>query len=535
MDIETFELRNGNKVMQAYNQDEQFIHTFFDYKNENDAYPERLKELSDRPFLRKELAEVIHTFMEPFGISDKASAYINELSDNGVVVIGGQQAGIMTGPLYSIHKAITVILLAEMKRKELSVPVVPVFWVAGEDHDLNEINHVYTESSGKATKQKYREKFILKLMASDAEYSETQMEAFVNDIFRQFGETSYTKTLRNDVLQAVKAEKTFTGFFVRLMNGIFSEQGLLFIDSAYKPLREIEKNHFDRFVRESGELAKLIAQKEKDFEVLGFGRPIQAEEDAANLFYVHETGRVLLSRDNEDFVNKSTGIRFTYDELLDVANEKPWLLSNNVATRPMMQDLVFPVLAFVGGPGEIAYWALLKEAFHHMEIRMPILVPRISITLVTSDAKKAMDDVSLTIGDVLSGNVQEERERYIESLQNEHFEGLLQETETLLKGQYEELAKEADPTMKDLLQKNLEFHKKQFNYLRKKAEEELLIKHEVALRKYRILENELLPEESLQERIYTPYSFMNQYGPGLVQDLLRQPLKMDGTHQIVYL
>jgi uncharacterized protein YllA (UPF0747 family) len=89
--------------------------------------------------------------------------------------------------------------------------------------------------------------------------------------------------------------------------------------------------------------------------------------------------------------------------------------------------------------------------------------------------------------------------------------------------------------MRKLIEKNLKFHVKQLGYLKKKAEEELLIQHEKALRKYSILENELLPEGSLQERIYTPYFFMNEYGTELVQDLLRQPIKMDGSHQIIYL
>ena len=97
MEIETMELSNGNKVMQAYNHDEQFIHTFFDYINDTRSYHERLTELAGRPFLRKELSSVIRSFMEPFGISKKASAHLEELSDDGVVVIGGQQAGIMTG------------------------------------------------------------------------------------------------------------------------------------------------------------------------------------------------------------------------------------------------------------------------------------------------------------------------------------------------------------------------------------------------------------------------------------------------------
>ncbi|MFS0688189.1 bacillithiol biosynthesis cysteine-adding enzyme BshC [Sporosarcina sp. 179-K 8C2 HS] len=535
MEIETIVLGSGNKVMQAYNHDEQFIHNFFDYRNESQSYPERLKELSGRLFLREELSSVIRSFMEPFGISSKASAHLEELSENGVVVIGGQQAGIMTGPLYSVHKAITVILLAEQKREELGVPVIPVFWVAGEDHDLNEINHVYTEAFGGTTKHKYPEKFILKLMASDATYSHKEMTVFIEGIFRQFGETEYTRALMEDVLTAVEMEKTFTGFFVRLMNGLFHEQGLLFIDSAYKPLREIEKSHFAHFISESDELAKLIVEKEKQFSEWGFGKPIEAEKEAAHLFYVHETGRVLLSKKDGAFVNESIGIRFTLDEMLRIANEEPWLLSNNVATRPIMQDLVFPVLAFVGGPGEIAYWALLKEAFRLFGIQMPIIVPRVSMTLVSKRAKVAMESTSLALEDVLSGKVHEVRERFIDSLQNERFENLLAETEMLLKGKYEELAEESSASMRQLLDKNLKFHEKQLGYIRKKAEEELLIQHETALRKYSILENELLPEGSLQERIFTPYLFMNQYGPQLVQDLIRQPIKMDGTHKVVYL
>ncbi|MFC5602972.1 bacillithiol biosynthesis cysteine-adding enzyme BshC [Sporosarcina koreensis] len=535
MEIKSVELQNGNKLMQAYNHDEQFIHSFFDYRNESRSYPERLSELSGRPFFRKELSSIIRDFMEPFGISEKASEHLGELSENGVVVIGGQQAGILTGPLYSVHKAITVILLAEEKRKELGVPVIPVFWVAGEDHDLNEINHVYTEALGGMTKHKYPEKFILKLMASDATYSHHEMTAFVEGIFRQFGETEHTRALMEEALTAVEMEKTFTGFFVRLMNGLFHEQGLLFIDSAYKPLREFEKNHFAQFITKSGELAGLIVEKEEQFSESGFGKPIEAEHEAAHLFYVHETGRVLLSKKDGAFVNDSTGIRFTSEEMLKIAAEEPWLLSNNVATRPIMQDLVFPVVAFVGGPGEIAYWALLKEAFHLFGIRMPIIVPRVSMTLVSNRAKQAMESTSLTLEDVLAGNVHDTRERFIDSLQNERFEKLLAETESQLKGKYEELAEGSSTAMRQLLEKNLKFHEKQLEYIRRKAEEELLIQHETALRKYSILENELLPEGSLQERIFTPYFFMNQYGPGLVQDLLRQPIKMDGTHQVIYL
>ncbi|MER2089262.1 MAG: bacillithiol biosynthesis cysteine-adding enzyme BshC [Sporosarcina sp.] len=538
MELEVMALQEKNKVMQSYNNDKEFLHTFFDYENEESSYPERLRELADRPFERRRLAEIIRSFMEPFGISTIADKHIDELSENAVVSIGGQQAGILTGPLYSVHKAITVILLAKKQREALGVPVVPVFWVAGEDHDLNEINHVYTEMEGRAVKHQYREKFVLKLMASDAEYDKKMMTSFVKDIFGKFGETAYTKNLKDDVLEAVELEDSFTHFFVRLMNGLFKEEGLLFIDSAFKPLRELESSYFVRLIEESEQIAEMISNKEELFEQKGYGSPLGTEIEAANLFYVHDTGRILLSRKDGYFVNDSSGIRFSKADLLRIASEKPWLLSNNVATRPLMQDMVFPVLAFVGGPGEIAYWSILKEAFHHLHMKMPIIVPRMSMTLVTPQVKHLLDEKSFTVEDVMSGGVITAREQFISGLNDERFDSVLHETEELLGKQYEKIAEFADrqgPTMQELLQKNLRFHTKQLDFLKGKAEEAVLLKHATALRAFGILEGELFPDDVLQERLYPPYTYLNSYGPTLIQDLLRLPFEMDGTHKIIYL
>ena len=101
------------------------------------------------------LVEIVTNYMNQFGISETAHKHLNELEDNGVVVIGGQQAGLLTGPMYSIHKAISVIALAKQQREILGVPVIPVFWIAGEDHDIDEINHVYIERGRKLQKAAY--------------------------------------------------------------------------------------------------------------------------------------------------------------------------------------------------------------------------------------------------------------------------------------------------------------------------------------------------------------------------------------------
>jgi bacillithiol synthase len=537
MKVENIALREQNKVMQSYNHDNEFIHTYFDYENKESSYPERLAELSTRNFKRKQLAETVRSFMEPFGISPTAHEHLVELGEDAVTVIGGQQAGILTGPLYSVHKAISVILLAKKQRQALGVPVVPVFWVAGEDHDINEINHVYTNTGGRLTKEQIQDKFVLKLMASDAMFDQIEMKKYVETIFSKFGETAYTKPLLEEVIAAVDKENTFTGFFVRLMNGLFAEEGLLFIDSAYKPLRELESDYFQLLIQESESIAAAIVDKESMFDSDGYGRPFDAEGDASHLFYVHETGRILLTRRDEHYVNDSAGLQFTTEEMLEIAKETPFLLSNNVATRPLMQDLVFPVLAFVGGPGEITYWALFKEAFHQLGIKMPIIIPRLSITLVPRDTGKALKEKSITFQDVLSGKVMGAREAFIETLQNKQFEQAVAEAETVLKREYGKIRSTIasdELMMNDILEKNLNFHKMQINYLKEKSEEAVIIKHEVALRKFSLLETDLYPNNGLQERSYTPYKYMNEYGPTLIKDLLELPLEFDGTHKLIY-
>lgn len=538
MKLDNIILPMQNKILHSYNTNKDFLHTYFDYANEERSYPERAKELSERPYNRQGISETIRSFMKPFGLSNTASQHIEELSNDALVVIGGQQAGVLTGPLYSVHKAITVILLAKKQRAALGIPVVPVFWVAGEDHDIHEINHVHVETNGQIVKEQIIDKFVLKLMASDAVFNQQDMATYVKNIFGKFGETVHTKNLLAGVLEAVEKEDTFTGFFVRLMNGLFADEGLLFIDSAYKPLRELESDYFCRIIEASEEIATSVVEKEEQFTRDGFGTPIGVGENAAHLFYVHETGRMLLSRRNGYFVNDSAGLRFSKEELLQIAKEEPSRLSNNVASRPLMQDLVFPVLAFVGGAGEIAYWAVLKEAFHVIGIKMPIIVPRMSITLVSRNTQKALEEKSFAVEDVMSGNVVPERLAFLDELRDDRFVAAIDKIEEKLIAEYEEIGQilgRDEKMMHELVRKNLQYHKLQFNYLKDKSEDALLIKHEGALRIYDRMEAELYPTESLQERIYTPYVYLNSYGPTLIKDLLQLPFEIDDLHKVIYL
>ncbi|MDV6376806.1 bacillithiol biosynthesis cysteine-adding enzyme BshC [Sporosarcina sp. GW1-11] len=538
MHLDTIELPKKNKLMEAYTRDSLFFHKFFDYEVTTAGYENRAKELAMRSFQREELASVIEQYMQPFEISKLATQHIKELSSDALVVIGGQQAGVLTGPLYSVHKAISVILLARQQRERLGKPVVPVFWIAGEDHDINEINHTYTAKQGKAIKQQFKQPTILKTMASDTIYDQKEMAAYIRKIFKSYGETSYTHKLLHGVLQSVEEQQTYTGFFTSLINKLFAEYGLLLIDAAYQPLRQLESAYFSQMIENAPAMATSIYATEQQLHSMGYGKPIESEKTDANLFYVHDTGRVLLKRSGGMFVNKQAGLSFAEQEMHKIAAERPWHLSNNVATRPLMQDLVFPVLAFVGGPGEIAYWSLLRQAFHTLGINMPVIVPRLSITLVTRQAQEALKRTELTVNQVLEHQLPWVQEKWLNEQRDERFHQMLMETKQQLEVQYEKIQKHlesTDPGMLPMLDKNLQFHTSQFDYLEKKKEQSILLKHQVQNNRYNTLNEQLLPDGSLQERLYSPYFFINQFGEGFIDELLKQPYRFDGSHQLVYL
>lgn len=538
MKLEELKLPVQSAIMQAYLDDASFLHTYFDYPNEEQSYEERVMELQSRTFQHVEVANVIESFMGPFGIGEQGAKHIDELRQGAVAVVGGQQAGVLTGPLYSVHKAITAILLAEKQRKLLKMPVVPIFWIAGEDHDLNEINHVYSKVGERIVKEQMSDSFALKLMASDAVYNQKEMEEFIRNTFSKFGETLYTKDLLEEAIAAVYSESTFTQFFVRLMNGLFKEQGLLFIDAAYPPLRQLEKEYFKQFIEHSKTIANDVYQTEQALEKRGFSKPIVAAKDAANLFLQTMKGRMLLTRRDHFFVNDSAGIKLSKAELLEIAEKTPERLSNNVVTRPIMQDFVLPVLAFVGGPGEIAYWALLKEAFHTVAIKMPIIVPRMSMTLLTKRSQKLLVEKNFTLPAIFEGNIEREKSTFIQTLHNPEFETEIKSLEETLTKHYEKfktLFSSEDTMIQDLMDKNLQYHERQLLFLKNKAEDALLVKNNVELDKFIYLETEIYPNGQLQERIYTPYSYLNEYGPTLIDDLIQLPFEMNSKHKVIYL
>ena len=134
----------------------------------DDVFYRRLRDIKERTYPRRELVEYLSSYHQQFHASPETFDNIEKLLDpESVVVVGGQQAGLLTGPLYTIYKIISVIKLAKEQERKLGVPVVPLFWIAGEDHDIAEVNHVYIAEDGKIKKYVYPDIPQEKRMVSD--------------------------------------------------------------------------------------------------------------------------------------------------------------------------------------------------------------------------------------------------------------------------------------------------------------------------------------------------------------------------------
>ncbi|WP_397537422.1 bacillithiol biosynthesis cysteine-adding enzyme BshC [Rummeliibacillus pycnus] len=538
MKLEQIEIPITNPLLDDYRKEKSSILSFFHYPNRAESFSQRLEDLQNHPIRRGQLVAIIRDFMESFEISSKAEEHLQELEDNAVVIVGGQQSGLLTGPLYSVHKAISVILLAKEQRENLGIPVVPVFWIAGEDHDIDEINHTFTAVNGRLEKHIYGERPKKKTMASTTALDVEMVRNFINETFKQYGETAYTENLIANIDAILQKSTTYTDFFVQLMNGLFKEEGLLFIDASNPKLREYEAPYFEKLVQLSETIADVVTIREADLAELGYGTPIGATKEAANLFYVKDGERFLLERHDGKFINHMANVQFTKSEMLKLAKENPTCLSNNVVTRPLMQDMVFPVLAFVGGPGELAYWSTLKDAFETLNMKVPVFVPRMNMTIVDRQVQPILDELQISVADAIAGKTASLKSSFENEVYDAGAKEVLEQTKQLLQSQYDGLQdhlRNNNIHLEKLVDKNLSIHESQLDFLMRKIEQEILLKHDVELRKYRTVEDRILPGGGLQERTFNPFQFINEYGEDLVKDMMELPFSINGKHNVIFL
>ncbi|MRX53556.1 bacillithiol biosynthesis cysteine-adding enzyme BshC [Bacillus idriensis] len=540
MEITELSLRHTNRLV------EDLVHArlntvdYFDYQiTNNDVYEKRMNDLKNRTFAREELSDYLLSYhRKHFPENHAVTENIERLKQpDSLVVVGGQQAGLLTGPLYTIHKIISILVLSKQQEAKLSVPVIPIFWVAGEDHDFAEINHLFVSQNQVIKKKAIKHTQSEKIPVFHKELDQKECWNWICSVFETFGETDYSNTLMESLKQTLSTSKTYTQFFEKLTYEMFSEYGLVIMNSADPDLRKMESPFFQQFIRKNEEMSEALEAQQEFMSSAGYQPIIVTEKTSANLFYHHENHeRSLLHRSKDKTYSVEDKLTFTEEELRHLAEQCPERLSNNVVTRPLMQECMLPTLAFIAGPGELTYWAELKKVFQVMDLKMPPVVPRLNITILERSIETDMMDVEIGIEDVFTRGVEKAREEWVSKREPSRMSPKIEDTKKQFEQIHRELRESAltiDKSLEPFLMKNAYFIQAQLDLLNSHIDKKIQQKHRVEMEKFTRIGKSLKPNDGFQERTWNIYYYLNKYGPNFLDEIVQLRYSFNNHHKIV--
>ncbi len=425
----------------------------------------------------------------------------------------GHQLNLFTGPLYFLYKIFSAINLAEQLEKEYPQHhFVPFYWMATEDHDFDEINHFNL----------FGKKVGWKRESSGAvgELSTEGLTEVKNHLKKEFGQSENGKKLAKLFSDAYTKHKNLADATRYLANTLFRSHGLVIVDGNDAELKKCFIPYAEKELTEKLSFNE-ITKTTKRLTALGF--PEQVHPREINLFYLKENLRERIIERNGKFYVNDTDISFSKEEILKELENHPERFSPNALLRPLYEEVILPNLCYIGGGGELAYWFQLKDYFEKAEVPFPIVLLRNSALIVPKvlseklkKLKSGVDELFLSQHELITKHTYKKSKIEIDfSKQKKH-----------LKNQFKDLYKLAEKTDVTFLGAVGAQEKKQLNGL-DNLEKRLLKAQKRNLSdeldRLRNIQDELFPNQSLQERDLNFSEFYLEYGEGLL-DVLKADL-----------
>ena len=352
---------------------------------------------------RNILAQALERQYKNLSISKETYQNIEALrQENTFTITTGHQLSLFTGPLYFIYKIVTTIVSCQqLKKLYPQYNFVPIYWMATEDHDFEEINHFsfrgqklswHAEQSG---------------MVGD--FSTEGLERISHILKVLLGKSHQGQYLASLFERAYERHKTLASATRYLVNELFTPYGLVIIDGNDKSLKELLVPYFKRELLENAsykEVEKTLAY----IKSVNKNYPEQVHPREINIFYVKDGIRERIVKDEQGYTVLNTSIRFSEEEILRHLECFPEYFSPNVILRPLYQEVILPNLAYIGGGGEIAYWLELKDMFAQYKVPFPMLMLRNSVLLISEAQEKKLHKLGLTHHDIfLKNNILENK------------------------------------------------------------------------------------------------------------------------------
>lgn len=346
---------------------------------------------------RDALVDALSAQATLFGSSQATFQNLQALRDGARVVVTGQQVGLLGGPLLTLMKAATAIRKAQVA-SEAGVPHVPIFWMATEDHDLDEVNQVaflgkQSVETLRSTFPQHRQQPVGGLVLGP------QIEAVLEQAEELLAYAPITEVLRN----AYTANDTLASAFAKFIATVFADFGLIVIDASTRAFHAMGAPVLRAAIERADELHAAVVAQNAALGAAGYSAQVLVHDDSTLLFLVDEDGnRIALKKEVGSDAWMAGSRVISAAELLTIVDTEPERISPNALLRPVFQDAILPTSAYIGGPAEIAYFAQLQPLYLAiLGVATPIL-PRLTATVVTPAIRTMMDRHEVTLRDAMT-------------------------------------------------------------------------------------------------------------------------------------
>jgi bacillithiol biosynthesis cysteine-adding enzyme BshC len=473
---------------------------------------------------REVLVSVLEKQYENLAVSELTSNNIEALKEgNTFTVTTGHQLNLFTGPLYFLYKIISTInLTKELKAAYPAENFVPIYWMATEDHDFDEIN--YFNFKGKKFRWNKESSGPVGRLSTEG----------LNEVFETFsselGIGKNAAVLKKLFEEAYLNHDNLANATRYLANELFGSYGLVILDADDRNLKKV----FIPYVKEEL-LHQTSHAKVAETAVVLSDYKIQVHPREINLFYIEDDLRERIILENDTYVVHHTETKFTAKELLEEVDTHPEKFSPNVIMRPLYQEVILPNLCYIGGGGEIAYWLELQSYFASSKVTFPVLLLRNSVLLATEKQAQKADKLALIWSDLFMKRF-DLKDKIVK--EQSGFTLDFSEQKKFLQAQFDqlrEMAQKTDASFMGAVNAQETKQIKGLNNLEKRLIKAEKKQHAATLNRITDLQNELFPNQSLQERTANFSEFYLDNGAAMLDGLFKilKPLEVDFTIKIL--
>lgn len=463
---------------------------------------------------------------DAFTVQKRGAEQLERLFAEGALcVTSGQQPGLFTGPLFTLYKALSAVTLARESEAALGRPVVPVFWVAGDDHDFAEANHLAVLTSGNAVER-------LALAPRDADapstplYQET-LGARVETLLAELSEHTPDTAFRGEVMawlaRHYRSDNDMATAFGESLADLLGDAGLVVFFPTHSAAKAAAAPWIIKALERAGDLDAALQARAAELEQEA---PVQVSIQPGDTLVMldGEQGRDRLIIDGAGFRTRRSGEALTLDQLRDIAARAPERLSANVLLRPVVEAALLPTVGYVGGPGELAYFPQTTPVYAILGVPPQGIVPRWSARIIEARTRKTLDRYELEEDDLGSADGQLESRLVGDALPDRAAEAL-QRMRDVLAEEFPplvEVSKQIDATLEKPVKKARAQIDGTIDHAERRIIARLKDHNETLLRQISAARNATFPEHKPQERVFNIVQYLVKYGPELLRDLERE-------------